>query len=132
MFSMYDDAIFVRRALAAGAAGYLTKASAPRVLVEAVDTVASGRRFLGPDVAQSLALHPISAKGAASALLSAREFEVLELLVEGRTLSDIAQQLGLTPKTVSNHQSSIKQKLGAETPTQLLRAAMRLGLTPPL
>jgi DNA-binding NarL/FixJ family response regulator len=132
MFSMYDDAIFVRRALEAGAAGYLTKASAPRVLIEAVDTVASGRRFLGPDVAQALALHPIGAERAPPDLLSAREFEVLKLLVEGRTLNDIAQQLGLTPKTVSNHQSSIKQKLGAETPTQLLRAAMRLGLTPPL
>jgi two-component system invasion response regulator UvrY len=132
MFSMYEDAIFVRRALEAGAAGYLTKASAPRVLVEAVDTVASGRRFLGPDVAQTLALQPMSAERAAHDLLSAREFEVLKLLVQGCTLNDIAQQLGLNPKTVSNHQSSIKQKLGAETPTQLLRAAMRLGLIPPL
>jgi DNA-binding NarL/FixJ family response regulator len=132
VFSMYEDAIFVRRALETGAAGYLTKASAPRVLVEAVDAVASGRRFLSPDVAQSLALQPLSAERAAPDVLSAREFEVLKLLVQGSTLHDIASQLGLNPKTVSNHQSSIKQKLGAETPTQLLRAAMRLGLVPPL
>lgn len=132
IFSMYEDAIFVRRALDAGAAGYLTKVNAPRVLVEAVDTIASGRRFLSPDVAQNLALQPTSTEHAADDILSAREFEVLKLLVEGRTLNDIATQLGLTSKTVSNHQSSIKQKLGAETPTQLLRAAMRLGLIPPL
>ena len=132
VFSMYEDAIFVRRALETGAAGYLTKASAPRVLVEAVDAVAAGRRFLSPDVAQSLALQPLSADRSAPDVLSAREFEVLKLLVQGCTLNDIASQLGLNPKTVSNHQSSIKQKLGAETPTQLLRAAMRLGLMPPL
>jgi len=132
MFSMYEDTIFVRRALEAGAAGYLTKASAPRVLVEAIDAVAAGRRFLSPDVAQTLALQPTNTLGAAHDVLSAREFEVLKLLVEGCTLNDIAKQLGLNPKTVSNHQSSIKQKLGAETPTQLLRAAMRIGLMPPL
>jgi DNA-binding NarL/FixJ family response regulator len=132
IFSMYDDVIFVRRALEAGAAGYLTKASAPRVLVEAVDTVASGRRFLSPDVAQSLALHPTSKPPSSHDTLSAREFEILKLLVEGRTVPDIAQQLGLNAKTISNHQSSIKQKLHAETPAQLMRAAMQLGLIPPL
>lgn len=131
MFSMYEDAIFVRRALEAGAAGYLTKAAAPRVLVEAVATVAAGRRFLSPDVAQTLALQSTSAEQATHDVLSAREFEVLKLLVEGCTLNEIAQQLGLNPKTVSNHQSSIRQKLGAETATQLLRAAMGLGLVPP-
>jgi DNA-binding NarL/FixJ family response regulator len=132
MFSMYEDAIFVRRALEAGAAGYLTKAAAPRVLVEAVATIASGRRFLSPDVAQMLALQPASSESSTHDVLSAREFEVLKLLVEGGTLNEIAQQLGLNPKTVSNHQSSIRQKLGAETATQLLRAAMRLGLIPPI
>lgn len=132
IFSMYDEAIFVRRALEAGAAGYLTKASAPQVLVEAIDTVAAGRRFLSPDVAQVLALQPARGEQAAPDVLSSREFEVLKLLVDGRTVSDIARHLGLTPKTVSNHQSAIRQKLGAESPTQLLRAAMNLGLVPPV
>lgn len=132
MFSMYEDTIFVKRALEAGAAGYLTKAAAPRVLVEAVATVASGRRFLSPDVAQMLALQPTSAESATPDVLSAREFEVLKLLADGCTVNEIAQQLGLNPKTVSNHQSAIRQKLGAETATQVLRAAMRLGLVAPL
>ena len=130
-FSMYEDAIFVRRALEAGASGYLTKSSAPHVLVEAVDAVARNRRFLSPDVARALELHPTNAERAVDDL-SAREFEVLKLLMQGCTLNDVARRLGLNPKTVSNHQSSIKQKLGAETPAQLLRAAMQLGLIPPL
>lgn len=132
MFSMYEDTIFVRRALEAGAAGYLTKAAAPRVLVEAVASVSCGRRFLSPDVAQMLALQPTSAERVTPDVLSAREFEVLKLLADGCTLNEIAQQLGLNPKTVSNHQSAIRQKLGAETATQVLRAAMRLGLVTPL
>lgn len=130
IFSMYEDAIFVRRAIEAGAAGYITKASAPRVLVEAVAAVASGRRFLSPDVAQTLALQQTNAQRSFPDALSAREFEILKLLVDGCTLAEVAQQLGLTTKTISNHQSSIKQKLRAETPGQLMRAAMRLGLLP--
>jgi len=132
MFSMHEDTIFVKRALEAGAAGYLTKAAAPRVLVEAVASVATGRRFLSPDIAQILALQPMSAERATHDVLSAREFEVLKLLADGCTLNEIAQQLGLNPKTVSNHQSAIRQKLGAETATQVLRAARRLGLVEPL
>ncbi|WP_129774431.1 response regulator [Peristeroidobacter soli] len=131
MFSMYEDAIFARRALEAGAAGYLTKAAAPRVLVEAVASVAGGRRFLSPDVAQTLALQPLSTEQGSHEILSAREFEVLKLLADGCALNEIARQLGLNPKTVANHQSSIRQKLGADNGTQLLRAAIRLGLVPP-
>jgi two-component system, NarL family, invasion response regulator UvrY len=131
MFSMYEDAIFVRRALEAGAAGYVTKASAPRVLVEAVDAVASGKRYLSHDVAQLLAfIEPANGRTQLHSL-SAREFEVLKLLVQGCAPADIAAQLGLTAKTVANHQSSIKQKLGVETGAQLVRRAIQLGLASP-
>lgn len=126
IFSMYEDAIFVRRALDAGAAGYLTKSSAPQVLVAAVDAVAAGRRFLSEDVARTLQ----AATRAAHGELSAREFEVLKLLVQGYPIADIARQLGLTQKTVANHQSTIKQKLGATTSAQLIHIAVRLGLVP--
>lgn len=130
MFSMYEDAIFARRSLEAGAAGYLTKAAAPRVLVEAVASVACGRRFLSPDVAQMLALQSVDTEQIKHEVLSTREFEVLKLLADGCSLNEIAQQLGVNPKTIANHQSSIRQKLGAETATQLLRTATRLGLVP--
>jgi DNA-binding NarL/FixJ family response regulator len=128
IFSMHDDVIFAKRALQAGAYGYVTKSSAPNVLVAAVHTVASGKKYLSPAVAQDLALLAVSMDKAAGNDLSVREFEVLRLLLQGHSINDIAQALGINPKTVSNHQTAIKQKLGADTAIQLLRIASRLGL----
>jgi two-component system, NarL family, invasion response regulator UvrY len=132
MFSMHEEVIFVRRALEAGAAGYLTKASAPRVLVEAVNAVARGQRYLSHDVAVALALAPASPAKDERPPLSAREFEVLKLLAQGCSLGEIARQLCRNQKTVANHQSAIKQKLGADNTVQLVRIAMQLGLVPPI
>ena len=132
VFSMYEEVIFVRRALEAGAAGYLTKSSAPRVLVDAVTQVARGQRYLSHDVAVNLALAPTNPKDSNSPPLSAREFEVLKMLAQGCTLGQIAKQLCRNPKTVANHQSAIKQKLGADNTAQLVRIAMQLGLVPPV
>jgi two-component system, NarL family, invasion response regulator UvrY len=128
MFSMYDDPIFALRALQAGARGYVTKASAPDVLVEAVLTVARGRSYISAGIAQELALRSAAPEEDPSLQLSPREFEVLRLLATGIPLRDIAHQLGLTTKTVANHQSILRQKLGAETALQLLQAASRLGI----
>jgi DNA-binding NarL/FixJ family response regulator len=128
VFSMHEEAIFARRALDAGAAGYMTKASAPSVLIDAVETVAAGKHYVSHDMAQTLALYP---EASPKKQLSPREFAVLELLVQGCTLEEIARQLSLNPKTVANHQSSLKQKLGVETSAQLFRVAMQLGLVPP-
>lgn len=128
IFSMHEDAIYARRALQAGAFGYVTKASAPSVLVEAVHAVAAGTKYLSATVAQSLALRAASVDEAASHALTAREFEVLRLLVQGHSISDIAQSLQINRKTVSNHQSLIRQKLGAESAMQLLSIARKLGL----
>jgi two-component system, NarL family, invasion response regulator UvrY len=130
MFSMHEDAIFARRALEAGAMGYVTKASAPEVLVEAVDAVACGKHYLSHDVAQTLALGASPNDTAAATMLSTREFEVLKLLAQGFTLAEIADQLGVAAKTVANHQSAIKQKLGAGTGRELVRHAIRLGIVP--
>lgn len=130
IFSMHEDLIFAQRALQAGAFGYVTKASAPGVLVEAVHTVAGGRRYLSPDIAQALALRDVSPEEAARHGLSPRELAVLRLLVRGQSIRDIAQAMGISPKTVSNHQSVIRQKLGADTPIALLQRARTLGLEP--
>ena len=128
IFSMHEDAIFARRALQAGAFGYVTKASAPNVLVEAILSIAAGNKYLSPDMAQKLALHEFATEQADD--LSAREFEVLRLLAQGRSVREIADSMGLNPKTVSNHQTAIKQKLGADTAIQLLKRAAQLGLKP--
>lgn len=129
MFSMYEDPVFAARALQAGARGYVTKAAAPQVLVEAVLAVASGRAYIVPGIAQELALRSLTPDGGAESL-SPREFEVLRMLVDGKSVGEIARSLGLTAKTVANHQSALRQKLGAGTAVQLLQAAARLGLMP--
>ena len=126
MFSMYEDAIYASRALQAGAMGYVTKASAPDVLLFAVQTVASGNRYMSPDIAQELALRSVTTLNQVPSRLSDREHEVLQLLVLGLPLREIAARLGLSTKTVANHQSVLKHKLGAETAVQLARLGAEL------
>jgi two-component system, NarL family, invasion response regulator UvrY len=128
MFSMYEDPIFAARALQAGARGYVTKAAAPEVLVEAVLAVARGRPYIVGSIAQELALKRVGEERDAVSSLSPREFEVLRMLVAGSSLPDIARSLGLTTKTVANHQSILRQKLGVGSAVQLLQAAARLGI----
>ncbi|APR38447.1 response regulator [Paraburkholderia sp. SOS3] len=128
IFSVHEESLFVRRALDAGASGYVTKASAPDVLVEAVRAVARRVRYLSTDVSQTLAMRTMFSEGPPGRQLSAREFEVLRLLVQGFTLPVIAERLGLSQKTVANHQSAIRQKFGANNGVQLAQMASRLGL----
>lgn len=142
VFSMYEDAIYVKQALREGAFGYLTKASAPETLLNAVHRVAEGFRMVSDDVARHAPpMHERrregqdgseGSRGNAEAqgvhALSAREFEILQLLVRGLTVGDIAAQLSVNQKTVANHQSAIKQKLGVENSAQLVLAAMKAGL----
>ena len=116
VFSMHEEAIFAARALQAGARGYITKASAPEILVDAVRAVARGEIFLSRDIAQTLALRNLLDGDAALKSLSTREFEILRMLATGETLAAIAGKLGLSYKTVANHQSAIRQKLGADRP----------------
>ena len=128
MFSMHEESIFATRAFQAGALGYITKASAPEILVDAVRAVAQGKRTISPDMAQALALQSISGGAPGLNVLSQREFEVMRLLVQGLTLNDIAQQLQLSYKTVANHQSAIRQKLNVETHAQLLKCVEHSGI----
>jgi DNA-binding NarL/FixJ family response regulator len=131
MFSMHEDAIFARRALQAGASGYVTKACEPDVLLEAVRWVAQGRRYVSAGVAADLAATEALSQASAPRALTAREFEILRLLTQGRSIRQIGRSMGLSPKTVSNHQTSIRQKLAVNSAVQLLQAAERLGLAGP-
>jgi DNA-binding NarL/FixJ family response regulator len=127
IFSMYQDGIYATRALDAGARGYLSKASAPDLLVEAVRSVAAGQAFLSPDVEAAVSRQSARANQLAETL-SPRELEVLRMLTQGFGVEEIGQRLGLSPKTAANHQSSIKQKLGADSALQLLLIAQQYGL----
>ncbi|HTR59411.1 MAG TPA: response regulator transcription factor [Casimicrobiaceae bacterium] len=128
MFSIHDETIYAERALAAGARGYLTKASAPDLLVEAVRTVVQGEVFLSPDVFAALDARSTERIDDAIGTLSTREFEIFRQLVNGLSVRQIAERLCLTCKTVSNYQTAIRQKLGAPTLTHLLQIAVRCGV----
>ena len=128
VFSMHEDALFGSRALQAGARGYVTKASAPEVLVEAVRAVSAGRMFISHDMAQQLALQTVPAQEVPLSSLSPREFEVFRLLAEGKSVNDIARILSLSQKTIANYQSLIKQKLEADTSAQMVWIALRRGV----
>ncbi len=125
VFSIHESEAFALQALKSGALGYLTKASAPEVIVSAVHAVAQGRRYLGPDVAQRIALYAATGTDNPLACLSAREFEIFQRVVEGYGPEAIARDLHLSPKTVANYTTQIKQKLGATSPVELVRLALK-------
>jgi two-component system, NarL family, invasion response regulator UvrY len=125
--SMYEDPIYAERSLENGASGYVTKASAADSLVAAIKAVGHGERYLSEDIARTLADWQSRGRSALAAL-SAREMEVLRLLVGGAALPDIASTMNLSEKTVANYQTLIRQKLGARNAAQLVRAAARLGV----
>jgi len=128
VFSMHEDALFGSRALQAGARGYVTKASAPEVLVEAVRAVSAGRMFISHDMAQHLALQAVPGQELPLDTLSPREFEVFRLLAEGKPVAEIARILSLSQKTIANYQSAIRQKLEADTSAQMVWIALKRGL----
>jgi two-component system invasion response regulator UvrY len=128
MFSMHADSVFVERALDGGALGYVTKASAPDTLVEAVRAVAMGRRFLPRDLVRQMDENRPGEEHRRLEVLTEREFEVLRLLTDGRSLTEIAALLCVSGKTVANYQTNIRQKLSVDNPMQLLRLALSCGL----
>jgi DNA-binding NarL/FixJ family response regulator len=128
VFSMHEDPLFVEQALAAGARGYITKSSAPHVLVEAVKSIAAGQVHLDAAIAQRLAAHKVRGDNAVLANLSTREFEIFCLLAEGLSSSEIGKRLSLSAKTVANYSSQLKTKLEVTTVAELARLAIRLGI----
>ena len=126
VFSMHDSAPLVQRALEAGARGYIPKSSPPECLVEGVRALQAGRRYLAPDLpAELLAARDPLSESERLASLSAREFEVFRLLAQGQSAGECAAALNLSAKTVSNHQSAIKEKLGVSTSAALAHLAIR-------
>ena len=128
VLSAHEDSAHPRRALNAGALGYLSKRSAPETLPEAVRAVAAGRRFLDTQTAQNLALSQLSGAASPFDALSEREFEVFVQLARGRSVNEIAPQLNLSPSTVGTHLYNIKQKLGAGNQAELTLLALRWGV----
>jgi two-component system invasion response regulator UvrY len=127
--SAHDDVMHARRTLQEGALGFLSKRSAPEALLEAVATIAAGRRYIDPALAQKLALAEFGG-GTKSPVeqLSEREFEVFLRLAGGATVQRIAQDLNLSGSTVGTHLYNIKQKLAVVNQSELTLIAIRHGL----
>ena len=125
MLSMYPEDQYAFRALKAGASGYLTKMTAADQLVDAIRTITRGRKYITPELAESLAesfdrdteIEPHS-------LLSDREFQTLKLIASGKPLAQIGAELALSPKTVSVYRARLLAKLGLHTNADLTRYAI--------
>jgi DNA-binding NarL/FixJ family response regulator len=128
VLSMHEDLSFANQALKLGAKGYLTKNTLADDLVKSIETVTQGNVFLSDEIAKKMAMQSISGNQDPVHELSAREFEIFRLLAEGFDIDAIASTLNISSKTVSNYQTMIKQKLNINTPIELIRYAIKLGV----
>jgi DNA-binding NarL/FixJ family response regulator len=129
VLSMYSQREYVRRALKAGAVGYVVKRSAAKEVVEAIRAVHAGQRYLSPRVADVvLEDYTDDKQDDPLTRLSGREREVLQLLAEGRTGAEIAQRLSLSQKTVETYRARLVEKLGIRDVAGLVRFAIQKGL----
>jgi two-component system, NarL family, response regulator NreC len=127
VLTMQEDPEFARRALRAGAAGYVLKEAADAELVEAIRRAAAGETYLTPSLGAALAAAPPAPAGPPDDL-SEREVEVLRLIALGHTNAEIAGQLYLSVRTVESHRAHIQQKLRLSTRAELVRYALDRGL----
>jgi two-component system invasion response regulator UvrY len=126
VLSMHAEPLYARRAMEAGAAGYVSKNAAPAELLTAVRRVAGGRRYVEAEIAQALAL---GANAETFDALNPRELEILRLLAGGSSLAEIAAALGVGYKTVANTLTLIKSKLGVARTADLVRLAIDTGIS---
>lgn len=128
VISMYDHPIYVARILEAGAQGYISKNAPPEQVLEAVRRVASGRSYVEPEMAQELALSNIRPSSDPLSQLSPRDIEILRLLADGNSLTEIAEAIGVSYKTVANQCTRLKAKLATTRMADLIRVAISSGL----
>jgi two-component system, NarL family, invasion response regulator UvrY len=128
VLSMHDDPIFALRALEAGASGYISKNAPPVQILEAIDRIGKGERYIGPELAQEMAFLHLHAPIHPLKDLSRRDLEILRRLGEGQGLKEIADALGLGYKTVANNCTQMKAKLGVTRTAGLIRIALQNGL----
>jgi DNA-binding NarL/FixJ family response regulator len=127
VLSMHAEPLYVTRAMEAGARGYVSKNIAPDELVTAIKQVAAGGRYVERELAQSLVLNPAPAIEPLEQL-TPRDLEIIRLLARGRSLSEIADALGLGYKTIANTCTQIKAKLGVNRTVDLVRVALEAGI----
>jgi DNA-binding NarL/FixJ family response regulator len=132
VFSMHDDTAFVEKALSAGAQGYITKNSAAEIMVDAIRAIASGQAYIDRELAQNLAMHRAGGGREIFSCLTTREFQIFNLLANGLTPTETANELALSYKTVANYTTQIKSKLNVKSNTELVHLAIRHGVIDPV
>lgn len=125
VLSMHNEAQFVTRALREGARGYVTKDADPDILLQAVRKIANDGKFIDPVLVESLVFEMPGKDEASDDSLTDRELQVLQRVVDGKSLNVIAGELNLSPKTISSHKMRIMQKLGVTNNADLVRYALR-------
>lgn len=129
VLSMHNELQIARRALKAGASGYLTKDSDPETLLAAIRKTASGGRFIDPVLAEQMVFNITpSDQQQRHELLSDREFHIMRLLARGMTVNDIAGELAISNKTVSTHKARLMRKMDFRSNAELVRYAISQGL----
>ena len=129
VLSMHNEGQIVARALKSGAAGYITKDCHPDTLLAAIRKVLAGGRYIDPALVESVVFHGDGEAPERHQQLSPRELQILQMITSGMPLGDIADRLHLSPKTVSTHKMRLMQKLDLHNNADLLKYAMRHGLT---
>jgi two-component system invasion response regulator UvrY len=129
MLSMHSGEQFARRALKAGASGYITKDSPRAELIQAINKVMSGGRYISAPLAEKLAFDfQPDTGGVPHEALSDREFEVLRLIASGKTVGEVANVLSLSESTISTYRARILEKMGMKTNAELTYYAIRNNL----
>ena len=131
VYTVHNSQILLERALEAGALGFVTKGSSIDTLLQAIRKTANGEPFVSSDMLPALLDRHRPARGVGFNQLTQREFQVFKLLSEGHTLPECANILNLSSKTVSNHFTQIRAKLGVASPAEMARIAIRQGLIEP-
>ena len=126
--SAHEDTSHPKRALQAGALGYLSKRSAPEVLIDAIRAIARGQRYLDAQIAQRMAVQDIHGEKGPMDRLSPREFEVFLQLARGQSVAQISETLTLSSSTIGTHLYNVKQKLGLVNQAEMTLLAVRHGL----
>ncbi|MGB7991831.1 MAG: response regulator transcription factor [Candidatus Methylophosphatis roskildensis] len=129
--SQFDDVALIREGYRVGARAYVIKNRDPQELATAIVMVNDGELFFQPDIAQQLANIAIRGESSPSALLDKRQLEIFVQMARGKTNAEIADSLGLSPKTISNESQAIKVALGMDRPADLTRLAIKHGLLQP-
>jgi two-component system, NarL family, invasion response regulator UvrY len=126
--SAHEDTSYARRALQYGALGYLSKRTAPEVLIDAIEAIAKYQHYIDPVIAQQLVTQDLSVKESPIEKLSPREFEVFIQLANGHSVNQISTHLNLSSSTVGTHLYKIKQKLNLNNQSEMTLLAVNLGL----